>query len=465
MLLKDSQARTVASEESIAFFAQYYLHNHIKSSLGNLHREWIKWMREPRIAIAAPRSHAKSTWFSLVYPLWCLLFQRKKFIVLISDTSTQAEELLGTIIEELETNEFIIEDFGRIAGYIPEKMEEKSKWTAKDIVTTTGVKIIARGWKSKLRGIKMGSDRPDLIIVDDVENDENVQSEEQRRKVEGVFRKSILNLGSQDTQIIVVGTILHFDSLLNNLIQTPIDNWKTRLYRALENGKPIWPKWWSVETLDTKRKEIGNIAFEQEFNNNPLDPSTQIIKPIAFYEDPIDLTLYDMYAYIDLAISEKETADYTAIVTVGRHRQTGEILVIEPVRIRGNITQQLELVFTMADKYHYVSFGVESVAYQKAFYQLLVQESAKRNRYIPAVEIELDKDKVRRVIEITPYIESGVIKFNNNYQDFMAELIQFPKGSHDDFVDAFVGAAKLALDGGGSAKIVTGSSIKYPKNI
>lgn len=420
-------------------------------------------MNNKRLAIAAPRGHAKSTIFSLIYPLWCILFEKRKFIVILSDTASQAQELLGSIIEELEMNERIIEDFGHIAGYIPPANEDKKKWTTSDIVTTTSVKVIARGWKSKLRGLKFGSTRPDLIIADDWENDENILSEDQRAKVKAVYNKSVLNLGDKTTQIIIVGTILHFDSLLNNLIEHPPENWTVKLYRAIMQDNSIWPEWWTLERLDEKRKEIGDIPFQQEYMNNPIDPTTQIIKPREYYQNA-DLARCDYFGYIDLAISEKETADYTAIVTIAKDRDTNKMYIIDPRRIRGDVPTQLNLVFELFNLYPYRAFGVESVAYQKAFYQILQQECVRRQKYIPAVEVEIDKDKVRRVLEISPYIDNGMVLFNNAYQEFNAECVQFPKAAHDDYVDAFTGAVKIATTYGSGGGVVTGGGINYPKN-
>jgi predicted phage terminase large subunit-like protein len=417
---------------------------------------------EQRLAIAAPRGHAKSTWFTLVYVLWCILFKKRNFIVLVSDTAGQASDLLGTIIEELETNETIIKDFGKIAGYIPPTAEDKKKWNSKDIVTLTDVKVIARGWNARIRGIRYKQYRPDLVILDDVENDENVQNEDQRSKVKKVFKNSILNLGSHDTQIMVIGTILHFDSLLMDLLNNPPTGWHTRLYKAIEDNEPLWPEWWSIEALEAKKADIGSISFEQEYMNNPLDPSTQIIAPKDFYQGDVDLTMVDCFGYLDPAISEKETADYAAIGTIGRHRITGKLYVIEPVRMRGNVDAIMELVFKMHLKYKYVAFGVESVALQKVLAQIITSESRKRNIYLPVIEVEIDKDKVRRAIEITPHVENGTVLFNAQHQEFLAEVIQFPKAAHDDYVDSFVGAVKLAItNGSNNGKILTGGKIRY----
>lgn len=467
LLIQSPQARKELAKNDIEFFASFYLSHHVTSDISQYQKEWIDIINEFQyVALACPRGHGKSTWFSLISVLHDILFQNEKFIILISDTQGQASELLGAIVQELETNERIIRDFGKIAGYIPEKAEEKQKWTASDIITLTGIKVIARGWKSKLRGLKFGAIRPTKIVVDDIENDENVQSEEQRIKVKNVFKKSILNLGDEYTNIVVVGTILHFDSLLMHLLDYPLPGWFTKLYRAImDNNEVLWPERWTYEKLEAKKAQIGSIEFEQEYMNNPLDPSTQIFSPKEFYEE-VDLSLCECFGYIDLAISEKEDADYTAIVTIARHRTTGKLYVIEPVQFRGSILDQLDKVFDLYYKYNYILFGVESVAYQKAFAQILANESSKRKIYVPVVEVEVDKDKVRRAKAITPHIENGTVLFNGDYQTFLAQLIQFPKGSHDDMVDAFVGAVDLAVGKGhsGFKPMTASSSITYPNN-
>mgnify|MGYP006935483419 CR=1 FL=1 len=456
------------ARNNIAWFARYYLNDHIKSELGALHKEWCNLMvNENKLAIAAPRGHAKSTWFTLVYPLWCILLKKKNFIVIISDSIEQASPLLGMIIEQLETNERIIRDFGKIAGYIPPKAEEKKKWTTKEIVTTTNIKVMARSLKSRIRGSRFGHFRPDLIILDDVENDENVQNEDQRLKTRNTFGNSIMNLGDRSTQIIVIGTILHFDSLLMNLINDETGTWCKKLYRAIENNRPIWPEWWTMEMFEEKKRDplIGPIRFEQEYMNNPLDPTTQIFNPQEFYDYPLDMAVVDCFAYIDLAISEKQTADYTAIVTVGRHRQTGKIYLLDAVRFRGDIDKQLDVVFGLQKRFNYKLFGVESVAYQKVFQQILMKEQPKRQIYIPSIEIEIDKDKIRRATRVQPYVLNGTVIFSRSFPEFLAELIQFPKAAHDDFVDAFTGAVELAttyLSGDG---VRVGKPRAYPKNI
>lgn len=430
------------------FFFEFILQHYNKTNvIGQLHHEWFTLLStERKLGIIAPRGHAKSTIINLADNLFDICNGHEPYIVIFSDTPEQATEHLGAIVEELEGNERIIEFYGKLyeARQIGDRTKEK--WTQSTIVTKNGVKVEAKGWRSKTRGMRWKQYRPSKIVIDDIENDEDVASQLMRGKLKNTFEKKILNLGEPETRYRFVGTILHYDSLLQNEYNTPRDGWVWRFYKAYrDDNTPLWPEWWTTERLEAKKQEIGQIAFNQEFMNNPIDPSTQIFRPVEFYSD-IDLSYLECYAYVDLAISEKETADYTAIVTIGRHKVTGKLYVIEPTRIRGSVVEQMDLVFSMHKKYNYKVIGIESVAYQKAFYQIITERSQQIGQYLPTREIEVDKDKVRRAIEVTPHVENGTILFNVSYQSFMAELIQFPKADHDDFVDAFVGAVKLALN-------------------
>ncbi|MCA9386213.1 hypothetical protein KC717_06220 [Candidatus Dojkabacteria bacterium] len=439
--------RRAKAQKDIYWFARYYFRKYFQYDTPDIHREWINlYSNESRIAIACPRGHAKSTWFSLIFVLHAILFEKKRFIILLSDTQKQAEAFLGQIIEELETNESIIKDFGRVAGYVPPLASDKKKWTMSDIVTITDIRVMAFGFGAKLRGLKHHQYRPDLIVLDDVENDQSVRTKEQRDKYKSTFRKSILNLGDEETQIVVIGTILHFDSLLNDIISNPPPGYVTKLYKAIEDGAPLWGSRWTIESLELKKKEIGSIAFEQEYMNNPMSDGERIFIPQKWHEG-VDFKKMKVFGYLDLAISEKETADYTAIVPIAKDNN-GLLYQLPGEQIRGDIHAQLELVFKLHEKYKFASLGIEDVAYQKAFYQVLTRESAKRNIYdLKARPIKVDKDKIRRAVDVQHLVENGTIHFYKNDFVFQDQLMTFPLGAHDDLVDSFVGGIKLSQTG------------------
>lgn len=464
-MISDDIKKRLVNDRS--FFFRKLLPHYIKTAppVGELHAEWFQLLdTHDKLILVAPRGHSKSSIITVADNLFDICNQNEKYIMILSDTPEQAKDHLGNIVEELETNTLLMKLYGQLYKSRRTYKGVKDKWTDSEIITTTGIKIVAKGWRLKTRGMRFQEVRPTKIVIDDVESDESVSSELMRTKLKNVFNKKILNLGSFDTKIRMVGTILHFDSLLQNELDKPRPEWFVKAYTAIKkDGTALWPEWWTLDKLEKKREEIGDLAFEQEFMNNPIDPSTQILKPTAFYES-IDLSMCECYGYIDLAISEKETADYTAIVTIAREKNTGKLYIIDPVRLKGDVHAQMDLVIQQHELYKYQAFGIEVNQYQKAFAQWIQSESAKRNIYIPIVEVTNDKDKVRRAQEIAPYIENGTVIFNQGHQAFMAEVVQFPKASHDDWVDALIGAIKLVVEHS-SGSIRTGKKTSYPKNI
>ena len=202
----------------LRFFGETYLPHYLTALPSAMHKEMFKNFQAAievlgsaaaggdtlfKQALAAPRGNAKSTVASLVLPLWCIFTQCRKFIGILSDTTEQANEFLEFIKAELEANERLREDFPEICGM-------GRTWKSGHIITANGVKVRCWGTGKGLRGARHGSYRPDLIICDDLENDENVSSPEQRRKTEDWFFKAVMKIGNRNTLYVVVGTILHY---------------------------------------------------------------------------------------------------------------------------------------------------------------------------------------------------------------------------------------------------------------
>ncbi|MFR9189714.1 MAG: hypothetical protein ACLVL7_05305, partial [Anaerotruncus massiliensis (ex Togo et al. 2019)] len=175
-----------------------------------------------RRAIEAPRGHAKSTTFTFKDSIHAAAYAYKHYEIILSDSSEQAEGFLGDIKTEFEGNAALREDFGELPGRV---------WKASVILLTNGVKIEAIGSGKKIRGHRHKQWRPDLIVCDDLENDENVNTAEQRKKLRNWFYKAVSKAGDTYTDIVYIGTLLHFDALLANVANNP--SYKTVKYRGV----------------------------------------------------------------------------------------------------------------------------------------------------------------------------------------------------------------------------------------
>ena len=172
----------------------------------------ISRMNGTKRVAAAPRGHAKSTTLTFKGTMHAIVYGYKHYPIIISDSSEQAEGFLDNIRVEFEENEFLKEDFGDLTGKV---------WRSNVLITSTNIKVEAIGSGKKIRGRKHRNWRPDLLVLDDIENDENVRTPEQRSKLENWFLKAVSKAGDDYTDIVYIGTLLHYDSLLAKTLKNP----------------------------------------------------------------------------------------------------------------------------------------------------------------------------------------------------------------------------------------------------
>lgn len=259
----------------------------------------ISRLKGSRQVVAAPRGHAKSTNFTFKDSLHAILYAYKHYILILSDSSEQAEGFLDDIKTELEDNANIIMDFGSLKG--------DKAWRTGVILTKTDIKAEAIGSGKKVRGRRHRNWRPDLIVLDDIENDENVNTPEQRRKLKNWFDKAVSKAGDTYTDIMYIGTILHYDSLLNNVLQNP--RYKTKKYRAVISeavNTKLWDEWESIYT---------KLLMKQRYRMQPCEEAYSIRKTLEQYRMVIDyfdyLKLNGLWKLTGSRLMDAQRTEYT----------------------------------------------------------------------------------------------------------------------------------------------------------
>ena len=190
-----------------------------------------EWEGKEGLVVAAPRGTAKSTLVSLAYPLHQGCHQKRKFCVVVSNTDAQARSLADALRREFEDNDHINEVFGNLRGdrfdtnpllwtqedFTIAHTVPKDSTRREDVVHTT--RYLFRGLFAKMRGLRAREARPDLLIVDDLENQEQTATPEQRIKSREFMYGTLLPmLDPKRSTFVAVGTILHHDSVLANLL-------------------------------------------------------------------------------------------------------------------------------------------------------------------------------------------------------------------------------------------------------
>lgn len=429
------------------------------------HLEWwdLCCSDHPFVAIAAPRGHAKSTGITHCYSLAQLLFRDRRFELVVSDTWQQAVMFVKEMYTELTENQALIDFFN---DGEPIRFD---KDTEDDIIAVMKdghkFRVMARGAEQKIRGVRWDGMRPDLIVCDDLENDEIVLNKERREKFGKWFFGALLPCRSDRGIIRIVGTILHMDSLLENLMPKRADKkhthevglkiystqpdpeWISVKYKAHtpKFEQILWPEKWSQERLTQERKKyiaIGNPeGYSQEYLNEPIDGSRAYFRR----DDLLPMSEEDfkfkkrIYAAIDFAISEDEKRDYTAIV-VGGMDESGVLHIIDVIRERFDGKEIIDAMFAVQRRYHPDIFTVETGAIEKALGPFLKSEMFRReSEFLNLFPLTPTKDKVSRARSIQGRMRAGQVRFNKNadwWPEFEQELLTFDRGVHDDQVDA-----------------------------
>lgn len=494
--------RRQLAEIDMEYFCKAYLNHYFNLPFSSHHREMFKDLHRlidqkggTKICRAAPREHAKSTQLTLGLPLYCTVFGLKHFIVLTSDTEDQASGYLEAIQDELDENQAIIEDFGSMKG---------PTWNVTEMVTSGDTCLIAKGIGGKIRGLKYKNHRPDLIILDDIENDKNVRSEENKRwTYDEWFMKAVLRAGGTGlggkslTDIVVMGTILESDSVLKRIMDNPLfdskvyravlsfaeredlwDHWRTialnlenpnRMTEAeaffkeneaemLKGTNVLWPEKHTYYSL-MLAKLSSEMAFYSELQNEPIDKAQCLFHGLIEYENGPTLEElrndYHIFGACDPSLGKKSRGgDYSAVVDVARHKETGQLWCLYADLEVRHPDKIIEDIFSRANYYkdngiEYEDFVVESVQFQEFFANEMKKRALANGVYLPISELKQTSDKELRITRLQPDIKNRYLRFAKGLSRvFQEQLETFPKNKHDDGPDCLemaVNAARVSV--------------------
>lgn len=444
-------------------WARHYLPHYFSEAPAAFHRELLSLLENASVrllALVAPRGHAKSTCAALAYPLWAVCERKRRNIAIITHESSLATQFVRDIRDELESNERILADYGdlcRAPATAGKTRLKRGRWAADKFTTATDITVQAKGCGASFRGVRVGPHRPDLIICDDIEKDQQVASEEGRRKLEHWMRRVVMPALDPNGQLVVLGSLIHYDSLLANLRDPQRwPRWSYRVYRALEapadaDGRPrlqsLWPARWPVERLMLEKERVGTRAFEQEYQANPIDDSIRVFR--EEWLRPYDARELVEERLITLMAVDPATGaaggDYFAIWIGSVDPSDGVIYTREITLERIGIVEQVRRIIAAFERWRPVRIGIETVAYQVALKDVLEDYSRRNGLYMPMVGIRAIANKRARIEALAPFFENRVFRMPGGLsQDVEAQFLQFPKARHDDGPDVCAMGLELA---------------------
>ena len=409
-----------------------------------------------RVLIAAPRGTAKSTVTSLILPLHRIAFKPSAsdlFIVIVSESQSQSINFLSRIKYHLINSQNFKEMFG---NYGPETAK---RWTNNDIVLSNGARIVAVGTGQRVRGFIEGDTRPNLIIVDDYESELNAATAEARAKNRKWITEAVIPSLSDEGRIVMIGTVISEDCFLYWAKESPV--WKVLWYAIYDDdGKSIWEERFPekrIQDIKTEFESVGNLnGFYQEYMNEAQSPDDAPFKPqyiklhhyIFKYLDGDSVLIgksggknikkpVNVYCGIDPASSLSRRADFFVIATVALDAD-GNIYILDILRDKVDPAYQPEKIIEIYKKFRPKRMTIETVGYQEALRANVRKMMLEQNLYIPGLEkgIKPRQRKSERLLSLVAPLAKGEFFFRPEDLHAQQEFLSYPRGKHDDILDA-----------------------------
>lgn len=500
------------ARNSLAFY-----HNKVLDLSLNWHiTDWYDVLENPinkKIVMLAPRNHAKSTIVSVNFSTWVIGNNPNIRIIIVSHSSTQSEAFLRSIKSIIENEEKYKEVFGSL------KPQSPDKWSERDIIVDrSNTKEKDPTVSTVGAGGAILSKRADIIICDDILNEENTRTPEQREKVKKWFQDTLMPVLDPHHGIIVwISTAWNLEDLSHDLFKDPTYDVK-RKYRAiireatnqtmweqykdllyaegkesankffeenkeamLEGSKVMWEDRFDYKTLYDMRVSLGTRSFNLMYQNEAVSDETAVIREawVEQCKDPtrsliqsynpasFDVSISVIAQGVDLAISESDLANETVIMTLGLTADNKIMLMNglggrwSPGLIRSNIKGQ-------SDRFNPFKILVENNAFQASMVKDLQELSTASIKGFTTTDEKFDEFVGINSIAVALENKQIILPANPRdphtmtiYEKLKHDMISFPSGHTGDYLMAFWFAftALRSVSGSGVFRI-TATNVK-----
>ncbi len=472
-LLRTAEGRRTLTLHDPLLFAYVYFPHHISSpvtgdmTVCDFHLDLLDYAqswaepigasKEHRACFIAPRSSGKSTWIFLLLPMWAGAHGHRKFVAAFSDSEAQAITHLHSFKMELMQNDLLASDFPEFVA--SKKVGNSSKEMLNNrnqIMQSNGFIFMAKGADSAALGMKLGAQRPDVLLFDDIEPGESNYSEYEARKRKETLISDLFALNTWAV-VGIVGTTTMPNSLIDqmrkvemaraeydgdsSLFREAIDPdqrwvldeninvhyWPVILSDETGTERSLWPEQWDMEYLNNERH---TRAFQKNMMNRPVSADGGY-----WDEDDIDIDRPDFYQRtiisVDPAVTTAKRSDYTGIAVLSQAPDK-KVYVRFAEQVKLPSDQLAERVTELVEEFGVGILVVETNQggdlWKKVF------------RDVPAKYrgIRSKSKKETRAAEVVDYYKRGQVKHTAHFHIAEEQMLAFPHVQHDDVVDAIV---------------------------
>lgn len=414
-------------------------------------------LMEDRHVYVAPRGCGKSSWGFKILPLWAAAHGHKRFVAAFSSSATQSQTHLLGFKRLLDSSPLIREDFPELCSPAKRPNGNSIADSQEMYYADSGFTITAKGLDSGVLGlVNPRNERPDLLLMDDVEPDESNYTPYLANKRLVTILDTVLpmNLGAS---VVIVGTVTMPDSIIHSLVKTVVypeethPDWiRSEKFRVhylkpiidKDDGtrRSIWPGKWSLEFLEERESDR---SFKKNFLNLPLSANSDYWS----YEDirygTIDET--KVLLQIDPAVTSKRTSDYTAFAVIAYRPKMKRLSSGEKVDSdEKSMCEVREIIGVRLPPEKLRAKAMEIIARYPEIGALRIEvnqggdtwKSVFHDMPVPVAVHREHIPKATRAMHLLNHYQRGRVVHRKHFPSLENQMLAFPNVHHDDLIDA-----------------------------
>jgi len=460
-LLADTEGRRILTRLDPLLFALCYAPHHLRGpetgdaitfsefhiALAEYARDLVKPLGrtpgERRDAWVAPRSAGKSSWLFLLIPLWLAAHGHRKFIAAFASSATQAQDHLMSLKRELENNQLLRADYPDLCDPARRPKGTTVSDSQSMYIAQSRFVFVARGIDSANLGMKIGEQRPDHIILDDIEGTEGNYTPTMKDHRLATLLSGILPL-NMFASVTMAGTVAIPGAIIDDIVckhrgdEYPAwvddENFTPRYFDVIQlnddgTERSLWPEKWPMEWIDKVRH---TRQFRSQMRNESMAADSAFWTGDVFvYRD--DLPLTGQLLSIDPAITSKEKSDYTGLAVIGYSRPTNTCVVRDAWQVRIPPGEPLRRrVLEILDQYPEI-LGIVVEVNQGGD---LWKNSVLHDMPCPVKTVSQSRPKEERAGSLLAKYQRGRVVHAKRIPSLEGQMIRFPLGANDDLIDA-----------------------------
>ena len=447
--------RKFLAEQSFGLFCIYYFSDYFKYKIAPYHYDFFQDCHDladdkiREVAWIAFRESGKTT-VAKLFIIWLIATNKRRYLNVDSFDKENAERILFDVAYEMVNNKRLQADFGVLFSKERGIADIKQN-RINNFVCENGVRVEAHSTQESVRGRLHLNQRPDCLLLDDIETNKTKDSQAYTKQVADHISEAMAGMATNGFILYLGNYISEYGNIAHIFERAKTDkNIRVRnIPVILESGEPAWESKYALTdeeaqktgkvSIEDKQRQLGSLVFSYEMMNTFIDDSIAEFKKEwvqrATEKDFEHLNILTFIA-IDPAVSKKESADSTGI-TINRVSQEGKRYVTA-YKLKINTAELIEHIFYLFDTYSPEILGMEETAFTLAIKPFFEEEMRKRGKFLSIRPLKHGGvKKETRIRGLIPLMESKSVFFVGDCSALEEEMRVFPRGQHDDVLDSF----------------------------